>query len=66
MDSDLTLHPAAPGSIPGILKNFSEFLMVPRLIYGAATWSSGQQRLDNVDQTHLVLWIVTSWYYKKG
>ena len=31
MDSVLALHPAAPGLIPGIPKNFSEFLMLPRL-----------------------------------
>ena len=37
VDSILALHPAAPGSIPGVLKNFSEeFLMFPRLIDGAA------------------------------
>ena len=36
LDSLLDLHHAAPGSIPGIPKNFSEFLMVPRLINGAA------------------------------
>ena len=39
--------------------------MLPRLIDGAAALRSGQQRLNNVDQTHLVLWIVASWYYKK-
>ena len=27
MDSVLALHPAAPGLIPGVPKNFSEFLM---------------------------------------
>ena len=36
MDSVLALHPAAPGWITGIPKNFSEFLMLPRLINGAA------------------------------
>ena len=35
-DSILALHPVAPGSIPGIPKNFSEFLMLPRLIHGAS------------------------------
>ena len=55
MDSVLALHPAAPNSIPGVPNNFSEFLMLPRLIDGAAAQSSGQQRHNNVDQTHLVL-----------
>ena len=36
MDSIPALHPAAPGSIPGVPKNFSEFLMLLRLINGAA------------------------------
>ena len=36
MDSVLVLHPAARGSIPGVPKNFSEFLMLPRLIDSAA------------------------------
>ena len=35
-DSVLATHPAALGSIPGVPKNFSEFLMLPRLINGAA------------------------------
>ena len=66
MDSILALHPAAPGSIPGVHKNFSEFLMLPRLIDGAAAQSSGQERLNNdFDKTHLVLWLVASRYFKK-
>ena len=36
MDSVLALHPAALGLIPGVPKNFSEFLMLPRLIDGVA------------------------------
>ena len=39
--------------------------MLQRLIDGAAAWSNGQQRLNNVDQTHLVLWLVASLVYKK-
>ena len=67
MDSVLTQHPADPGSIPGVPKNFSEFLMLPRLIDGAAAQRSGQQGLNNnIDRTHLVLWLVASWYYKKN
>ena len=46
MDCILALHPAAPGLIPGIPKNFSEFFMLPRLINGASAYSSGQQRLN--------------------
>ena len=65
MDSALAFHPAAPDSIPGVPVNFYEFLMLQRLIDGAAAQSSGQQRLDNIDRTHLVLWLVASWYYKK-
>ena len=42
MDSILALHPAAPGLILGFPKNFSEFLMLPRLIKG----SRGQQMLN--------------------
>ena len=29
-----------------------KLLMLPRLIDGAAAYSSGQQRLNNIDQTH--------------
>ena len=36
MDSVLASHPAAPVLIPVVPKNFSEFLMLPRLINGAA------------------------------
>ena len=36
MDSILALHPAAPGWFPRVPKNFSEFLMLPRLIDSAA------------------------------
>ena len=65
-DIILASHPGAPGSIPGVLKNFSEFLMLPRLIAGAAAQSNGQQRLNNdFDKTHLVLWLVASQYFKK-
>ena len=32
MDSGLTSHPEVPGSIPGVSKNFSEFLILPGLI----------------------------------
>ena len=46
MDSVLALHSAALGLIPSVPKNFSEFLMLPRLINGdAAAQSNGQQRL---------------------
>ena len=48
MDSVLALHSVALGSIPGVPKNFSEFLLLPRLIDGAAAQSNGQQRLNNV------------------
>ena len=58
IDSIFALHPAAPVSIPSVPMNFSEFLMLPRLIDGAAALSSGQQRLYNIDQSHLVLWLV--------
>ena len=37
MDSIPALHPAAPGSIPGVPKNFSDLLMLPRLIDSAVT-----------------------------
>ena len=36
MDSILASHTAAPGSIPGVPKIFSEFLLLLRLIDGAA------------------------------
>ena len=36
MDIILTSYPATPGSIPGIPKNFSELLMLLRLINGTA------------------------------
>ena len=36
MDSVFASHPATPGLIPGIPKNFSEFLMLPWLINSAA------------------------------
>ena len=45
MDSVLAMHPAAPGSIPGVPKIFSEFLMLPRLTDSAAAQSNGQQKL---------------------
>ena len=32
MDSVLALNPGSLGSIPAVPKNFSEFLMLPRLI----------------------------------
>ena len=64
MDSVLALHPAATGSIPGVPNNFSEFLMLQRFIDGAAAQSSGQQRHKNVDQSHLVIWLVASRYCK--
>ena len=52
--SILASHPAALGSIPGIPENFSlEFF------YVAVGFSDGapqsDQRLENVNQTHLVL-----------
>ena len=65
MDSVLALHPAAPNSIPGVPKIFSEFLMLSRLIDGAAAQGSGQQRHKNVDRSHLVIWLVASRYCKK-
>ena len=48
--------PAAPGLNPGVPKKFSEekLSMLLRLIDSAAAQSSVQQRLDNVNQTHLV------------
>ena len=36
MDSVVASHPVAPVLIPGVPKNFSEFLMLLRLIDGAA------------------------------
>ena len=65
MDSVLSLHPAAPGSILRIPESFSENLgrsnsMLQRFIDGPA--HNIGQRLDNVNQNHLVL---ASWYYKK-
>ena len=58
MDGILASHPAATGLIPGVPKTFSnkKLSMLPRLIDGAAAKSSGQQRLSNIDRTHLVLW----------
>ena len=52
MDGILALHPVAPGSNPGIPKTFSDkkLSMLPKLI---AAQSSGQQRLNKVDRTHL-------------
>ena len=32
MDSELHSHPADPGLIPGVPKNFTEFLMLLRLM----------------------------------
>ena len=40
--------------------------MLQRLIDGSVTQSSGQQRLNNVDQTNLVLWLVTSLVLQKN
>ena len=73
MDIVLALQPVAPGLIPGVPKNFSKelflwnysFLMLPSLIDDAAALSGGQQRISNVYRTHLILWVVASWYYKK-
>ena len=56
MDSVLALHPAAPGSNPGIPKANLRLYCLEQ---------SRQQRLIKVDRTHLVLWLVASWYYKK-
>ena len=57
MDSVLASHPAAPGSIPGI---------PPKIVDVAEVRvGSGQQRLNNVDRTHLVLWPVASWVLQK-
>ena len=39
--------------------------MLVRLIDVATNKSSGQQRLNNVEQSHLLHWAVASWYYKK-
>ena len=54
--------PSGPGSFPGIPNNFywrkTLFLMFPRLIDSAAGYSSGQQRLNNVNSTHLVAKLV--------
>ena len=66
MDSVLASHPVAPGLIPGIPKvfprKFSEKnclgeknVDVARLINSAAAYSSGQQRLNYIYLTHLVL-----------
>ena len=65
VDGILASHPATPGSIPGAPKNFSESLMLLRLIDGAAAQRSGQQTLNNIDRTHLALWLVASLYYKR-
>ena len=54
VDSILASHPAALGSNPSIPKNILvEILNLLRFINGAA-WNSGP-KLDNVDQTYLVL-----------
>ena len=55
MDRFLASYPAAPVSIPGVPKKIPRIFadkklsMLPRLI------DSGQQRLNYIDQTHLVL-----------
>ena len=36
MDSFLAWLPAAPGSIPGVPNNFTEFLMLPRQVIDSA------------------------------
>ena len=55
MDSVLASHPAAPGSILGIS---------PKIVDVAEVRvGSGQQMLNNVDRTHLVLWLVASWVH---
>ena len=54
-------HPAAPGSILGVPKNFSKFLMLLRLIDSA---SQSVEKLENVDQT-IQYQLVASQYYKK-
>ena len=46
------LDPAALGSIPGVPPKIS---ILPRFINSAAAQSSGQQRLNIVDRTHLEL-----------
>ena len=56
MDSRFASHPAAPFDSC----HSQEFFWILDVAY-----SSGQQRLNNVDWTHLVLWLVASWYYKK-
>ena len=57
MDNVLGSNPAPPSSIPGICEIFSDkkLLMLPRLSNSAAAQSSGQQRLNYVDRTHLAL-----------
>ena len=56
MDSALTLNPAAPGSNPGVPKVFSKTnCLDARFIDSTSASSSGQQRLNYIDRTNLVL-----------
>ena len=60
MDSILASNPAAPGSIPGDPEFFSEKFFWEKEIVDVAKVNrqqccSGQQRLNYVDRTHLVL-----------
>ena len=57
MDRILALNPAAPGSSFGVIKKIldEECLNVPEFYQQHCCLESGQQRLDSVDQTHLVL-----------
>ena len=62
MDSTLALHPAAPGSIPGIPSFSEEFILD---VAEVNRWRWLQERgqwLENVDKTHLNL---ASQYLKK-
>ena len=60
MDSILASDPAAQGSIPEKFpwnvseKKWRKIVDVARLINSTAAQSSGQQRLNSVDWTHLV------------
>ena len=66
MDGVLASHPAAPGSIPSVPDFFiGKKFDVTEVYDGAAAQSSGQQRLENVDQTHLVL-VASTTYIKNN
>ena len=62
-----SLNTQWPRVYPGVPEIISEkkLSMLPKLIDSSAASRSGQQRLYKVDRTHLVLWLVAIWNYKK-